>query len=167
MTACINTSHKAVICTQSYIDSHHSLLVFFNQCFLFLNHRTSPHLFVLHRQGWMWYQQRYSTVCSTVHLQLPTSLSSSFMSNLERISAQDYIPTEQDVLRVRFPTTGIHDYSFTIKPITLRWPILRLPTSRRHKSNTTLFTCTVKTPLQKRHHRLLRRLCLVTPVRTL
>ncbi|XP_070765107.1 guanine nucleotide-binding protein subunit alpha-14-like [Enoplosus armatus] len=43
-----------------------------------------------------------------------------YMSNLDRISAPDYIPTEQDVLRVRFPTTGIHDYSFTIKTITLR-----------------------------------------------
>lgn len=43
-----------------------------------------------------------------------------YMNNLDRISAQDYIPTEQDVLRVRFPTTGIHDYSFTIKTITLR-----------------------------------------------
>lgn len=45
------------------------------------------------------------------------------MSNLDRISAPDYIPTEQDVLRVRFPTTGIHDYSFTIKTITLRWAV--------------------------------------------
>ncbi|XP_074491553.1 guanine nucleotide-binding protein subunit alpha-14-like [Sebastes fasciatus] len=43
-----------------------------------------------------------------------------YMSSLDRISAPDYIPTEQDVLRVRFPTTGIHDYSFTIKTITLR-----------------------------------------------
>ncbi|KAA8589959.1 hypothetical protein FQN60_013324 [Etheostoma spectabile] len=43
-----------------------------------------------------------------------------YMSNLDRISAPDYIPTEQDVLRVRFPTTGIHDYSFIIKTITLR-----------------------------------------------
>lgn len=42
------------------------------------------------------------------------------MSHLERIAAPEYIPTEQDVLRVRFPTTGIHDYSFTIKTITLR-----------------------------------------------
>uniref|UniRef100_G3PC39 Guanine nucleotide binding protein (G protein), alpha 15 (Gq class), tandem duplicate 3 n=1 Tax=Gasterosteus aculeatus TaxID=69293 RepID=G3PC39_GASAC len=40
-----------------------------------------------------------------------------YMSNLDRISAPDYIPTEQDVLRVRFPTTGIHDYSFTINKI--------------------------------------------------
>ncbi|XP_026160838.1 guanine nucleotide-binding protein subunit alpha-11-like [Mastacembelus armatus] len=43
-----------------------------------------------------------------------------YMSNLDRISSPDYIPTEQDVLRVRFPTTGIHDYAFTIKTITLR-----------------------------------------------
>ncbi|KAJ7992993.1 hypothetical protein DPEC_G00267830 [Dallia pectoralis] len=43
-----------------------------------------------------------------------------YMTHLERISAPDYIPTAQDVLRVRFPTTGIHDYSFTIKTITLR-----------------------------------------------
>ncbi|XP_030582623.1 guanine nucleotide-binding protein subunit alpha-11-like [Archocentrus centrarchus] len=43
-----------------------------------------------------------------------------YMNNLDRIGAPDYIPTEQDVLRVRFPTTGIHDYSFTINTITLR-----------------------------------------------
>uniref|UniRef100_A0A3P9J7Z5 Guanine nucleotide binding protein (G protein), alpha 15 (Gq class), tandem duplicate 4 n=1 Tax=Oryzias latipes TaxID=8090 RepID=A0A3P9J7Z5_ORYLA len=43
-----------------------------------------------------------------------------YMNNMERISMEDYIPTEQDVLRVRFPTTGIHDYSFNIKTITLR-----------------------------------------------
>ncbi|CAN9500464.1 unnamed protein product [Ophioblennius macclurei] len=43
-----------------------------------------------------------------------------YLSNLDRIAAHDYIPTEQDVLRVRFPTTGIHDYSFTIQNITLR-----------------------------------------------
>ncbi|XP_029541920.1 guanine nucleotide-binding protein subunit alpha-11-like isoform X1 [Oncorhynchus nerka] len=43
-----------------------------------------------------------------------------YMTNLDRISAPDYIPTAQDVLRVRFPTTGIHDYSFTVEKITLR-----------------------------------------------
>ncbi|KAF6721415.1 Guanine nucleotide-binding protein subunit alpha-15 [Oryzias melastigma] len=43
-----------------------------------------------------------------------------YMKNLDRISMEDYIPTEQDVLRVRFPTTGIHDYAFNIKTITLR-----------------------------------------------
>uniref|UniRef100_A0A8C6T3E1 Guanine nucleotide binding protein (G protein), alpha 15 (Gq class), tandem duplicate 4 n=1 Tax=Neogobius melanostomus TaxID=47308 RepID=A0A8C6T3E1_9GOBI len=43
-----------------------------------------------------------------------------YLSNLDRIASPEYIPTEQDVLRVRFPTTGIHDYSFTIDQITLR-----------------------------------------------
>ncbi|XP_053491651.1 guanine nucleotide-binding protein subunit alpha-11-like isoform X1 [Ictalurus furcatus] len=43
-----------------------------------------------------------------------------FMMNLERIAAHDYIPTAQDVLRVRFPTTGINDYSFVVEKITLR-----------------------------------------------
>ncbi|XP_062308440.1 guanine nucleotide-binding protein subunit alpha-11-like [Osmerus eperlanus] len=43
-----------------------------------------------------------------------------YMNNLDRLAAQDYIPTAQDVLRVRFPTTGIHDYAFNVKAITLR-----------------------------------------------
>ncbi|XP_076880619.1 guanine nucleotide-binding protein subunit alpha-14-like [Brachyhypopomus gauderio] len=43
-----------------------------------------------------------------------------FMTELNRIAAPDYIPTDQDVLRVRFPTTGINDYSFVVEKITLR-----------------------------------------------
>ncbi|XP_055073801.2 guanine nucleotide-binding protein G(q) subunit alpha isoform X2 [Misgurnus anguillicaudatus] len=43
-----------------------------------------------------------------------------FMKNLDRIASADYIPTAQDVLRVRFPTTGINDYSFSVEKITLR-----------------------------------------------
>ncbi|XP_036442167.1 guanine nucleotide-binding protein subunit alpha-11-like isoform X1 [Colossoma macropomum] len=43
-----------------------------------------------------------------------------FITNLNRIAAPDYIPTSQDVLRVRFPTTGINDYSFVVERITLR-----------------------------------------------
>lgn len=43
-----------------------------------------------------------------------------YMANLERIAAVDYIPTEQDVLRVRVPTTGINEYAFTINTIFLR-----------------------------------------------
>lgn len=43
-----------------------------------------------------------------------------FMTNLERIAGPDYIPTDQDVLRVRVPTTGINDYSFSVEKITLR-----------------------------------------------
>ncbi|XP_067252313.1 guanine nucleotide-binding protein G(q) subunit alpha-like isoform X1 [Chanodichthys erythropterus] len=43
-----------------------------------------------------------------------------YMTNLDRIAAPDYIPTAQDVLRVRFPTTGINDYAFSVEKITLR-----------------------------------------------
>ncbi|XP_073699938.1 guanine nucleotide-binding protein G(q) subunit alpha-like isoform X1 [Garra rufa] len=43
-----------------------------------------------------------------------------YMTNLERIAAPDFIPNAQDVLRVRFPTTGINDYSFSVEKITLR-----------------------------------------------
>lgn len=45
----------------------------------------------------------------------------SYMANLDRIAAPDYIPTAQDVLRVRFPTTGINDYTFSVEKITLRY----------------------------------------------
>ncbi|MBN3298667.1 GNAQ protein, partial [Amia calva] len=43
-----------------------------------------------------------------------------YMCNLDRISAAGYLPTAQDVLRVRVPTTGITDYSFTVEKISLR-----------------------------------------------
>ncbi len=45
----------------------------------------------------------------------------SYMTNLDRIVAPDFIPTAQDVLRVRFPTTGINDYAFSVEKITLRY----------------------------------------------
>ncbi|XP_061732608.1 guanine nucleotide-binding protein subunit alpha-11-like isoform X2 [Nerophis ophidion] len=43
-----------------------------------------------------------------------------YLSDLDRISAPNYIPTEQDVLRVRIPTTGIIEYPFKIKGVTFR-----------------------------------------------
>uniref|UniRef100_A0A8C1QC42 Guanine nucleotide-binding protein subunit alpha n=1 Tax=Cyprinus carpio TaxID=7962 RepID=A0A8C1QC42_CYPCA len=43
-----------------------------------------------------------------------------YMANLDRIADPDFIPTAQDVLRVRYPTTGIHDYSLSVEKITLR-----------------------------------------------
>ncbi|XP_065103025.1 guanine nucleotide-binding protein subunit alpha-15-like [Paramisgurnus dabryanus] len=43
-----------------------------------------------------------------------------YMTNLDRIASEDYIPTAQDVLRVRFPTTGISDYSFSTDKMNLR-----------------------------------------------
>ncbi|KAG7230805.1 hypothetical protein INR49_019619, partial [Caranx melampygus] len=68
-----------------------------------------------------------------------------YMNNLDRIASQDYIPTEQDVLRVRFPTTGIHDYSFTIRTITLSPPSASFCPNRMHES-LALFYTTIHSP---------------------
>ncbi|XP_056092810.1 guanine nucleotide-binding protein subunit alpha-11-like [Rhinichthys klamathensis goyatoka] len=43
-----------------------------------------------------------------------------FIGDLDRITAEGYIPTNQDVLQVRFPTSGIIDYCFELEKITLR-----------------------------------------------
>lgn len=44
----------------------------------------------------------------------------SFIDNLDRIAADDYIPTCQDILRVRVSTTGILEYTFSLQKIILR-----------------------------------------------
>ncbi len=38
-----------------------------------------------------------------------------FLSSLDRIAAPGFIPTVEDVLRVRVPTSGIHEYCFDMK----------------------------------------------------
>ncbi|XP_006513297.1 guanine nucleotide-binding protein subunit alpha-15 isoform X2 [Mus musculus] len=43
-----------------------------------------------------------------------------YLSHLERISEDSYIPTAQDVLRSRMPTTGINEYCFSVKKTKLR-----------------------------------------------
>ncbi|NP_999835.1 guanine nucleotide-binding protein G(q) alpha subunit [Strongylocentrotus purpuratus] len=43
-----------------------------------------------------------------------------YLSDLKRISDSNYIPTEQDVLRVRVPTTGIIEYPFDLDSIIFR-----------------------------------------------
>lgn len=42
------------------------------------------------------------------------------MSDLRRLAAPDYLPTEQDILRVRVPTTGIIEYPFDLEQIIFR-----------------------------------------------
>ena len=44
----------------------------------------------------------------------------SYLTSIDRISSGDYVPTEQDVLRARVPTTGIVEYTFLIENITFR-----------------------------------------------
>ena len=44
----------------------------------------------------------------------------SYLSDLNRICINTYVPTEQDVLRVRVPTTGIIEYPFDLDSIIFR-----------------------------------------------
>ncbi|XP_033213499.1 G protein alpha q subunit isoform X1 [Belonocnema kinseyi] len=43
-----------------------------------------------------------------------------YLSDLVRIEAPDYLPTEQDILRARAPTTGIIEYPFDLDSIIFR-----------------------------------------------
>ncbi|KAF1377682.1 hypothetical protein PFLUV_G00203280 [Perca fluviatilis] len=43
-----------------------------------------------------------------------------YLSDLDRITAQSYIPTLQDILRVRVPTTGIIEYPFDLSKVIFR-----------------------------------------------
>lgn len=52
--------------------------------------------------------------------QLHTVSLHSYLSHLERIAEDGYIPTAQDVLRSRMPTTGINEYCFSVQKTKLR-----------------------------------------------
>ncbi|XP_065567169.1 G protein alpha q subunit-like [Artemia franciscana] len=43
-----------------------------------------------------------------------------YLSDLDRISSPDFLPTEQDILRARVPTTGIIEYPFDLDSIIFR-----------------------------------------------
>lgn len=45
----------------------------------------------------------------------------SFLTDLDRIAATDYVSTQQDILRVRAPTTGIIEYPFDLEEIRFRY----------------------------------------------
>nr|XP_023024071.1 guanine nucleotide-binding protein G(q) subunit alpha-like [Leptinotarsa decemlineata] len=47
-----------------------------------------------------------------------------YLSDLERIRAPDYLPTEQDILRARAPTTGIIEYPFDLDSIIFRYVLI-------------------------------------------
>lgn len=48
-------------------------------------------------------------------------LLSSYLNQLDRITAPDYLPNEQDVLRSRVKTTGIIETKFSVKDLNFRW----------------------------------------------
>ncbi|XP_077126883.1 guanine nucleotide-binding protein subunit alpha-15 isoform X1 [Ranitomeya variabilis] len=43
-----------------------------------------------------------------------------FLSNLDRITQDGYQPTNEDIVRIRMPTTGINEYSFQVEKVNLR-----------------------------------------------
>lgn len=44
----------------------------------------------------------------------------SYLQEIDRVAAPNYLPTEQDILRVRVPTTGIIEYPFDLEEIRFR-----------------------------------------------
>lgn len=60
------------------------------------------------------------SLCIHVHLLCFLPLRS-YLNYLERISTPGYVPTQQDVLRVRVPTTGIIEYPFNLENIIFRY----------------------------------------------
>ena len=45
----------------------------------------------------------------------------SYLTDIDRIKQHDYLPTQQDILRVRVPTTGIIEYPFDLEEIRFRY----------------------------------------------
>ncbi|OCU00606.1 guanine nucleotide binding protein (G protein), alpha 15 (Gq class) L homeolog isoform X1 [Xenopus laevis] len=43
-----------------------------------------------------------------------------YLSNLERLTQDGYQPTDEDILRIRMPTTGINEYCFSVENMDLR-----------------------------------------------
>lgn len=44
----------------------------------------------------------------------------SYLNDVKRLSESNYLPSEQDILRVRVPTTGIIEYPFDLEQIVFR-----------------------------------------------
>lgn len=44
----------------------------------------------------------------------------SYLNDVKRLSEPNYLPSEQDILRVRVPTTGIIEYPFDLEQIVFR-----------------------------------------------
>lgn len=55
-----------------------------------------------------------------------TQLPCSYLSDISRIAAQNYVPNQQDVLRARAPTTGIIEYPFDLETIIFRSALLSI-----------------------------------------
>lgn len=67
---------------------------------------------------------------------------------IDRVAAPNYLPTEQDILRVRVPTTGIIEYPFDLEEIRFRYVATWL---RYFEKNQLVdYWCTVSARLHRR-----------------
>ena len=57
----------------------------------------------------------YICVCILCHAFSITCVLCSYFDALDRVHEPNYVPTIDDVLRVRVPTTGIHEYNFQMR----------------------------------------------------
>jgi guanine nucleotide-binding protein G(q) subunit alpha len=48
-------------------------------------------------------------------------IATSYLDDMDRISTTGFLPTEQDILRARAPTTGIIEYPFDLDSIVFRY----------------------------------------------
>lgn len=71
---------------------------------------------------WVWmkrssiFEYASISVLSTLFMYI-----SSYLSDIDRVTAEGYVPTQQDVLRVRVPTTGIIEYPFDLENVIFRY----------------------------------------------
>src|SRR6218665_108187 len=62
-------------------------------------------------------------------------VSFSYLDSIEKIALADYLPTLQDILRVRVPTTGIIEYPFDLDSIIFRYNTCRVFAVRVQKGD--------------------------------
>lgn len=66
--------------------------------------------------------------------------------DLDRVAQRNYLPTVQDILRVRVPTTGIIEYPFDLEEIRFRYSTQRLETNHHNHHHLPLTTITTLHP---------------------
>lgn len=68
---------------------------------------------------------------------------------IDRVAAPNYLPTEQDILRVRVPTTGIIEYPFDLEEIRFRYVCLSRLADDDDERRSELPACACKNHLHR------------------
>lgn len=61
----------------------------------------------------------------------PDALSCSFFDAIDRVSKDDFVPTDQDMLQARIVTTGIFETRFIVDDVVFQYVFTWLPASAR------------------------------------